>query len=153
MCVFCVFAEASTRDAAVPALEGYCFMRGPNYPVLTLVFLPWNASWHVCFEINWRGVVFPAISSPGTHGTTQPLGAAVMKKQAIGTFGRPVEALRNDPAKFLKRGAKTHTDPGEARPAVAKESVFSYPGKRCHVECRVQLPMVRRCTLFERDCD
>ena len=62
----------------------------------------------------------------------QPLGAAVMRKEATGTFGPPVEALRNDPAKYLKKGTKTGTGtggPSESVPAKATKA-FTYPGER-----------------------
>lgn len=79
---------------------------------------------------------------PGSFGTTQPLGAAVMRKGATGTFGPPVEALRNDPAKYLKRGTKTRTGtgaPGDSKAAPSagggcannNRGAFTYPGERC----------------------
>lgn len=86
----------------------------------------------------------------GSFGTTQPLGAAVMRKGSTGTFGPPVEALRNDPAKYLKKGTKTRTGtgaPGDINdasaaaassstgggggvPAANKKGAFTYPGER-----------------------
>lgn len=69
----------------------------------------------------------------GTHGTTQPLGAAVMKREASGTFGPPAEALRNDPAKYLKRGAKTKGGGGPSEGSACNAvlgAVFIYPGER-----------------------
>lgn len=65
----------------------------------------------------------------GTHGTTQPLGAAVMKKEAYGTFGRPTEALRNDPSSFLKKGERLKANP-VPKPGEAGASKFSYGGSR-----------------------
>ncbi|CAN0318232.1 unnamed protein product [Ectocarpus sp. 8 AP-2014] len=79
-------------------------------------------------------------STFGAFGTTQPMGAAVLKKQASGTFGPPVEALRNDPANFLKKGTKTQTGTGASGDkdsgGDAKSSkkglapAFTYPGER-----------------------
>ena len=76
---------------------------------------------------------------PGSFGTTQPMGAAVFRKQAAGTFGPPVEALRNDPAKYLKKGTKSPTgtglpsDDGGAGGGDSKKGpshAFAYPGER-----------------------
>lgn len=58
-----------------------------------------------------------------------------MRKEATGTFGPPVEALRNDPAKYLKKGTKTRTGtgaPSENNSAQANKvpSAFTYPGER-----------------------
>ncbi|CAM9811502.1 unnamed protein product, partial [Ectocarpus sp. 12 AP-2014] len=79
-------------------------------------------------------------STFGSFGTTQPIGAAMLKKQASGTFGPPVEALRNDPAKFLKKGTKTHTgtggsgdkknSDGDATSKKGPAPAFTYPGER-----------------------
>lgn len=68
-----------------------------------------------------------------------------MRKGATGTFGPPVEALRNDPAKYLKKGTKTRTGTGapgdNSNDAAAssasggggganKKGTFTYPGER-----------------------
>lgn len=63
-----------------------------------------------------------------------------MRKGATGTFGPPVEALRNDPAKYLKKGTKTRTGTGapgddtDASPtdsgAAKNKGPFTYPGER-----------------------
>lgn len=61
-----------------------------------------------------------------------------MKKEACGTFGRPVEALRNNPADFLKR-SKSSFGASQKKAADAKEGArFVYPGKRCVYAQRIQ---------------
>lgn len=57
------------------------------------------------------------------------MGAAVMKKEAYGTFGRPLEALRNDPSNFLKRGERLQANP-VPKPGEAGGSAFAYSGDR-----------------------
>lgn len=55
-----------------------------------------------------------------------------MKKEAFGTFGPPIESLRKDPARFLKRG----TDPSpeeenkDKKHCASLPSPFKYPGGR-----------------------
>eukprot|EP00904_Undaria_pinnatifida_P013898 jgi/Undpi1/9639/HiC_scaffold_27.g12095.m1 len=71
-------------------------------------------------------------STFGARGTTQPMGAAVMRKEACATFGRPVEQLRNDPSKFLTRGAKERARQEKEKSDNKKSSTtpFKYPGER-----------------------
>ena len=60
------------------------------------------------------------------------MGAAVMKKEACATFGRPVEELRNDPAKFLTRGAQERARQEQEKASNKKKKAgpFAYPGER-----------------------
>lgn len=91
-------------------------------------------------RLLWSSTMHPSFfSRPGSFGTTQPLGAAVLRKQAAGTFGPPVEALRNDPNKYLKKGTKSPTgtglpsENGGAGVGDAKKGpthAFTYPGER-----------------------
>lgn len=52
-----------------------------------------------------------------------------MKKEACGTFGKPVKALRNDPSNFLKKGKRLHADQVK-RAGAAVGSAFVYTGDR-----------------------
>lgn len=67
-------------------------------------------------------IIFLGFLSLGVHGTTQLVGAGVIKKRPARTFG---EATVMDPAKFLKCGAKAHIGPGPPR-----QSNFTYPSQR-----------------------
>lgn len=54
-----------------------------------------------------------------------------MKKEACATFGRPVEELRNDPAKFLTRGSKERATQEKEKAGKKKNTApFAYPGER-----------------------
>ena len=55
-----------------------------------------------------------------------------MKKEACATFGRPVEELRNDPAKFLTRGAQERARQEQEKASNKKKKAgpFAYPGER-----------------------
>lgn len=56
-----------------------------------------------------------------------------MKKEACATFGRPVEELRNDPAKFLARGSQERARQEKEKADKKKKKKtgpFEYPGER-----------------------
>lgn len=104
-------------------------------------YIPVRPLWfehHFCFQHDFLipttllmfSTCFCCSKSEGTHGTTQPMGAAVMKKEAYGTFGRPVEALPNDPVNFLKQGARTVTGRVAENDGATKGPLFKYPGRR-----------------------
>ncbi|CAN0014986.1 unnamed protein product, partial [Choristocarpus tenellus] len=59
-------------------------------------------------------------STFGAYGTTQPLGAASLKKQEYATMGRLAEYHRKDPSQFLKRD----------KCAKKKTGSFTYPKER-----------------------
>lgn len=57
------------------------------------------------------------------------MGAAVMKKEAYGTFGRSLEVMRNDPSNFLKKGERLQANP-VPKPGETGGSAFAYSSGR-----------------------
>lgn len=82
-----------------------------------------------------------------------------MRKEASGTFGPPVESLRKDPAKFLKKGANTCTGTGApvengatgtATSGKAPSRAFTYPGERYSTSVLIRIAVIvyDRCPRF-----
>ncbi|CAM9459644.1 unnamed protein product [Discosporangium mesarthrocarpum] len=69
-------------------------------------------------------------STFGTHGTTQPLGAAHMKKQEHGTMGRLAEVHRKDPSQYLKKSSEAGAALNGKGATEVKPSTFKYPANR-----------------------